>query len=59
MREDEDLFATMQRDVHQNGLTLAHRKYRFLAYAYRTFIVGLSVTFVVFIIDNGARFFWR
>ncbi len=48
---EEDVLATILRDIYQNGAVLARRKYRFLALAYRTFIVGLSVTLVVFVIE--------
>ena len=45
---EEDLYETMLRDTYQNGLVLARRKYRYLAYAYRLFVVGLTLTFLAF-----------
>jgi hypothetical protein len=48
MRTEEDLYETILRDTYQNGLILARRKYRFLAYAYRLFVVGLTLTFITF-----------
>ena len=48
MRTEEDLYETILRDTYQNGLILARRKYRYLAYAYRLFVVGLTVTFLAF-----------
>ncbi|MDZ3830205.1 MAG: DUF5706 domain-containing protein [Sphingopyxis sp.] len=48
MRSEEDMYETMLRDTHQNGMVLARRKYRYLAYAYRLFVVGLTLTFVAF-----------
>ncbi|MCC7395129.1 MAG: hypothetical protein IT553_09810 [Sphingomonadaceae bacterium] len=47
-RRDEDFLATMLRDIHQNGSMLARRKYRYLAIAYRIFIVGLTCSFAAF-----------
>lgn len=45
---EEDLYETMLRDTYQNGVVLARRKYRYLAYAYRLFVVGLTLTFAAF-----------
>lgn len=46
--DDETLFRTMLRDIYQNGQLLQRRKYRFLSYAYRTFLGGLLVTMIVY-----------
>ncbi|MEQ1510691.1 MAG: Pycsar system effector family protein [Sphingopyxis sp.] len=51
MRNDDDILATMLRDIHQNGSMLARRKYHFLALAYRTFIVGLTLTLLSFLYE--------
>jgi hypothetical protein len=48
LRTEEDLYETMLRDTYQNGVVLARRKYRYLAYAYRLFVVGLTLTFLAF-----------
>ena len=48
LRTEEDLYETMLRDTYQNGVILARRKYRYLAYAYRLFVVGLTLTFLAF-----------
>ncbi len=53
LHDDDDLFAAMLRDIHQNGSVLAQRKYRYLALAYRSFIIGLTVTFIVFLWERG------
>jgi ABC-type transport system involved in cytochrome c biogenesis permease subunit len=45
---DEAIFRTMLHDLYQNGQVLQRRKYRFLGYAYRLFVVGLVVTLAVF-----------
>lgn len=51
LHDDETLLTAMLRDVHQNGSLLAKRKYRYLALAYRLFIVGLSLTLVTFAVE--------
>lgn len=48
LRSEEDLYEVMLRDTWQNGVILARRKYRFLGYAYRLFLVGLTLTFAAF-----------
>lgn len=48
LRSEEDLYEMMLRDTYQNGVVLARRKYRYLAYAYRLFVVGLTLTFIAF-----------
>ncbi len=45
---DEDLFRVMLKDIHQNGQVLYKRKYRYLSYAYRIFLGGLFVTWLVY-----------
>ena len=49
MQSDDTIFATMARDVHQNGRVLHYKKYRLLGWAYRVFLVGLTVSFVTFV----------
>ena len=51
LETDEGLVRTMLRDVYQNGLVLHRRKYRYLGYAYRTFVAGLVVTLASFLIE--------
>lgn len=50
--DDERIYRTMLRDIHQNGMVLQHKKYRFLRYAYLLFLTGLIVTFVTFLVEN-------
>ncbi len=45
---DETLFRTMLTDIHQGGQVLAKKKYRYLNYAYRIFIWGVFITWMVF-----------
>jgi len=49
---DGRVLSTMLRDIHQNGMVLQNKKYRLLARAFRTFQIGLSVTFVVFLYES-------
>lgn len=51
LANDELLFRTMLRDVYQNGQVLYRRKYRYLGYAYRTFIGGLLATMLIYIAE--------
>ncbi|HEY7806596.1 MAG TPA: Pycsar system effector family protein [Croceibacterium sp.] len=48
---DEGLHRTMLRDMYQNGQVLYRRKYRYLGYAYRAFVLGLVATLVSFVIE--------
>ena len=51
LRTDEGVFRSMLHDIYQNGQVLQHRKYRYLGYAYRLFIVGLVVTLAAFLAE--------
>ncbi len=50
--EDERIYRTMLRDIYQNGMVLQHKKYRFLGLAYRVFLGGLTLTFVIFLAEH-------
>ena len=52
LRGDESLFRTMLRDIYQNGQVLQRKKYRYLGYAYRIFLVGLTVTLITFVWES-------
>ncbi|MGH6787360.1 MAG: Pycsar system effector family protein [Novosphingobium sp.] len=54
--DDERIYRTMLRDIHQNGMVLQHKKYRYLRIAYTVFLAGLVTTFVVFLFE--ARVWW-
>ena len=58
LRTEEDLYETMLRDTYQNGIVLARRKYRYLAYAYRLFVVGLTLTFGAFAFEMVEMWQW-
>lgn len=47
---DEGMFRTMLRDVYQNGQVLQKKKYRYLGYAYRLFLFGLTATLAVYLL---------
>jgi hypothetical protein len=49
--EEEDAYALMLRDLHQNGRVLARKKYRLLGYAYRVFLIGLIASFAAFVAE--------
>ena len=51
LESDDRIYRTMARDIYQNGLVLARKKYRLLGYAYRTFLVGLCFSFAAFILS--------
>ena len=55
LRDDETVYRTMLRDVYQNGQVLQNKKYRYLGYAYRVFLVGLVLTVVCLF---GERMGW-
>lgn len=50
-RTEEEMYDMMLRDTYQNGVVLGRRKYRYLGYAYRLFVVGLTLTFIAFVIE--------
>ncbi|MDE2441963.1 MAG: hypothetical protein KGP14_13145, partial [Betaproteobacteria bacterium] len=52
LTSDEAIYRAMLRDMHQNGLVLARKKYRLLGYAYRSFLLGLVLTVVVFVAER-------
>ncbi len=55
LRADESVFRTMLHDVYQNGQVLQRKKYRFLAYAYKSFMAGLCLTVITFVIEHAAN----
>ena len=52
LAEQHNAHEAMLRDIYQNGLVLQRKKYRFLSYAYRVFLIGLVATFIVFMTQN-------
>jgi hypothetical protein len=54
LRSDETVFRTMLRDTYQNGVVLQRKKYRYLGYAYRIFLTGLTLTLATFLVESHA-----
>lgn len=54
LRSDETVFRTMLRDTYQNGVVLQKKKYRYLGYAYRIFLAGLTLTLITFLFESHA-----
>jgi len=52
MRSDEDSYRAMARDLHQNGVVLARKKYRLLGWAYRIFLAGMSAGLIAFVAQH-------
>ena len=46
------IFRTMIRDIYQMGCILNDKKYRYLGWAYRVFLVGLTLTFLTFVYER-------
>ncbi|TMJ18974.1 MAG: hypothetical protein E6G92_03935 [Alphaproteobacteria bacterium] len=51
MRSEEKVYRMLARDLYQNGAVLQRHKYRYLAYAYRTFLVGIVATAIAFVVQ--------
>jgi pycsar effector protein len=47
---EDTLYRTMARDIHQAGSVLQNKKYRFLGYAYRIFLAGLVASCASYVI---------
>jgi hypothetical protein len=41
---DETVFRLMLHDIYQSGQVLQRKKYRYLGYAYKSFMAGLCLT---------------
>jgi Family of unknown function (DUF5706) len=52
LANDEVIYRTMLRDIYQNGQVLQHKKYKYLGYAYRVFLVGLVLTVACLILEK-------
>lgn len=52
LHADETVFRTMLHDIYQNGQVLQRKKYRYLAYAYKSFMIGLCLTALTFVIEH-------
>jgi hypothetical protein len=52
VRTDEGAYRAMLRDMHQNGVVLARKKYRMLGWAYRAFLAGLTGSLAAFVAER-------
>jgi hypothetical protein len=54
LRDEEESYRVMARDMHQNGRVLARKKYRMLGFAYRIFLAGMTASLIAFIAESVA-----
>ena len=52
LRDEEEFYRVMARDMHQNGRVLARKKYRMLGFAYRIFLLGMTASLIAFIAER-------
>lgn len=52
LRSDDLIYRMMLHDLYQNGLVMERKKYKLLGYAYRLFLVGLSLSFLSFVAQH-------
>jgi hypothetical protein len=52
LRDEEESYRIMARDMYQNGLVLARKKYRMLGYAYRIFLAGMTASLIAFVAER-------
>ncbi|ASK88610.1 Pycsar system effector family protein [Sphingorhabdus sp. SMR4y] len=50
----ESVYRAMLRDIYQMGTILGRKKYRFLGWAYRVFLTGLTLTFIAYVYEQIA-----
>jgi Family of unknown function (DUF5706) len=55
LKDDDSIYRTMLQDIYQNGQVLQRKKYKYLGYAYRVFMVGLTVTSIALIGEKIAQ----
>jgi hypothetical protein len=56
LRADETVFRTMLHDIYQNGQVLQRKKYKYLAYAYKSFMFGMCLTAITFFAEIAVRY---
>jgi hypothetical protein len=47
--DTQTVYEAFAHDIYQNGMVLAHKKYKLIGHAYRVMLVGLSLSFLAFI----------
>lgn len=55
LADDDAVCRAMLRDIYQNGRVLQRKKYRWLGYAYRLFLIGIMASFVALVIELVLR----
>ena len=55
LETDEGIYRTMAQDIYQNGVVLQRKKYRYLGYAYRVFLVGLTLSLIAFVAEYATH----
>ena len=58
LHSDDTVYRTMLRDIYQNGQVLQRKKYKYLGYAYRAFMLGLLVTCVTLVVEKMVQWLW-
>ncbi len=53
MANQETIYRTMLHDIYQLGVVLETKKYRYLRIAYRLFLVGITLTFALFVFEKA------
>ena len=48
--EPRTVYEAFAHDIYQNGTVLAQKKYKLIGFAYRVMLVGLSLSFIAFIV---------
>ncbi|MEH6756430.1 MAG: Pycsar system effector family protein [Parasphingorhabdus sp.] len=51
-KSQETTYRAMLRDIYQMGVILGRKKYRYLGWAYRVFLVGLALTFASYLTEQ-------
>ena len=54
LRTDDEIYRTMARDIHQAGLVLQRKKYRFLRLAYAALLAGLIGSAIAYVLPHLA-----
>ena len=52
--DNRTVYEAFAHDIYQNGRVLAVKKYKLIGYAYRVMLVGLSLSFIAFVMPLAA-----
>ncbi len=56
IQSDDLIYRAMIRDIHQIGQVLHLKKFRYIGYSYRVFVIGLLVSLITMILDVAGAF---